>query len=187
MKAEQLQVMFPAGVQLPDTLSKLCQYSEQDKDYICCDFKLIANRYGISQAFRDVKDESKHMAIFGRDGHQSLYGYWMYGEHSVDQAPIVYVHHEGVGTAVIANTLEELLSLLALGYEEIGLVTAWQMQEQERKVPCEGIDRFRVWLESELGVRPAADGRAVIARAQQAHPDFAAWLQGQREQAAPQP
>ncbi len=176
MKVDQLQMMFPLGMHVPNGLGRLCDYSEQPGTRIGCDFKLRANRRTAELVFRDVEGGDKQVALFGIDGRQSLYGYWMYDGRLPEQAPIVYIHHEGEGTAVIANSLEEFLSLLALGYEETGLVRAWQGQ----RVPCSGIGPFRAWLKDEWGISPSTDGRVLVAQAQRMHPDFDAWIRRER-------
>lgn len=175
-KIDALQEMFPANVQLPDALVKLCDYSDQTGGRISCDFRLMTDTYIADQIFRDVEGGRRHVALFGRDNMLSLYGYWLYDERPLEQVPIVYLHHEGVGTTVLANTLEEFLALLTLGYREVGSVADWAAQKR----PCDGIGAFRTWLRDELGITRPNDGRALVAQAQQTHPDFNAWLQEER-------
>ncbi len=175
-KIDDLRAMFPPDTQLPDALAKLCAYSEQTAGRISCDFRLTANAYVADQLFRDVEGGKQHVAIFGRDGMQSYYGYWLYEGRALDRSPIVYLHHEGVGTAVLANTLEDFFALLALGYREVGLVANWTTQTP----PCDGIDAFRTWLRREFGIKPTVDGRTLVTQAQQVHPDFDGWLKEER-------
>lgn len=176
MQASQLRKAFPGTGPLPNLLVQLCAYSEQSDGFISCDFELTdSGAEDVLAWFDGNTAAAQQFIIFGSDGMHSLYGYWLYDGRSLAQAPIVYLHGEGVYNSVLANSLAEFLGLLALGKEMPGMVDAWDATAE----PCANVAAYRSWLDKELGIHPPADGRAIIEHARKEHPDLNAWIERQ--------
>lgn len=181
MQTKKLQKIFPKGTAMPEALAKLCEFTTQSRGRVACDFELTASGKSYVEAwFRDDPAAAKQFIIFGTDKPQSLYGYWLHDECSIDSAPIVYLGSEGTENSVLANSLEDFLGLLALGHEEIGLIRAWDADTKA----CDHIEEYRAWLKNELKVDAPADdksGRAIVNAAVRKHPKLSEWIKKRRE------
>ena len=176
-----MQRNFPPDVAVPEALAQLCGYSKQAKGELSCDFVLTdSGRKYVLAGFDNVAEAADQFVIFGRDGAYSLYGYWRYAGQALDESPIVYLDGEGCGCTVLANTLLEFFTLLALGESLLGALDGWGAWDEE----CEGLEEFRAWLKQTFAIDPPSleEARAIIARAQAAHPDLDAWVTEWAEQ-----
>ena len=168
---EQLTKSFP-GDSFPNALRKLAEYGEEAADQISCDFELTGTGdEDLVAGFRG-SPKAKQFWIFGIDGMHSLYGYWIYEGRSIVNAPIVYLNGEGSDNTVLANTLEEFIALLTLGEEAVGLIDAWGQSKRK----CDGIEDFRAWAKTELGIEPPNNPREVVEQARKSHPDLDEWI-----------
>ncbi len=172
MKAEALRADFPDNIPIPDLLVRLCDYTEQigcDR-FVVGDFELSeSGRQDVLAWFDGDRQAADQFVVFAFDKSLSLYGYWRYAGQPLDEAPIVYLDGEAQHNTVLANTLEEFLGLLALGYRRIGLVKKWPQVFE----PGADTLRFREWLRSNGGIEPPQDGYTVVVeQARAKHPDL---------------
>lgn len=177
MTAEELQSNFPQGTRAPEMLVKLLEYTKKSGGYVSCDFELT--RSGAASARRYMRNDeaAKQLVVFGSDRGGSLYGYWLYDGRALEDAPVVYLNGEGTGSTVLANNLAEFISLLALGKEGVGMISAWKDSPR----PCAGNAQFRRWLKDELDIEPPADPHALVEQARSAHPDLQAWIEANQK------
>lgn len=177
---EWMQRNFPPGVAVPEALAQLCTYSKR-KSVLSCDFVLTdSGRESILFGFDDVVEAADQFVIFGTDGARSLYGYWCYAGQTLAEAPIVYLDRGGDHCTVLANTLQEFFTLLALGEPQLGMLDSWGAWDEE----SEGLAEFRAWLKQTFDIEPPSPeaARAIVARARAAHPDLDAWVTAWAEQ-----
>jgi hypothetical protein len=176
-----MQRNFPPGVPVPEALAQLCAYSKQVKGALSCDFMLTdSGRESILFGFDDVAEAADQFVIFGADGVRSLYGYWRYAGQSLDESPIVYLDKGGYHCTVLANSFREFVTLLALGEHQLGMLDSWGTGAEA----CKGLTEFRAWLKQTFDIDPPSPeaARAIVARAQAAHPDLDAWVTAWGEQ-----
>lgn len=177
MTPDILHANFPDDVPLPDTLVRLCAYTEAaGTNSLGGDLNLSATgRRSLEAGSPDVPGLADHFIVFAADGSGAMYGYWRYEQQPLDRVPLVYLDDEGVDNRVLANTIEELLTLIALGQPYLGVVDKWDEDEQ----PDPYTTRYRVWLRAELQIEAptVAQARVIVERATAAHPDINAWLE----------
>lgn len=176
-----MQRNFPPDVAVPEALAQLCAYSVQAEGELSCDFVLTdSGRKYVLAGFDNVAEAADQFVIFGHDGAHSLYGYWRYAGQALDESPIVYLDGEGCDCTVLANTLPEFFTLLALGESLLGALEGWGAWDEE----CDGLEEFRAWLKQTFAIDPPSfeEARAIIARAKAAHPDLDAWVTAWAEQ-----
>jgi hypothetical protein len=171
----ELEAVFPAGTELPESLERLCAFADVRDGAVACDFVLTPRAQRQVAAALGIADaDAERFAMFGRDGTASLYGFWRVDERPLAQAPIVFVGAEGVGTGVIAATIEDFLALLAVGKEAVGWVEQWSEGE------CADVADYREWLRADRGLEAPADPRAVVEAARAAHPSLVEWAKERR-------
>ena len=111
-----------------------------------------------------------HVWLHGSSG--CLYGFWSHDGRAMIEAPIVYLCDEGCENGVVANNLDEFLSIAANGFSRI--TPTWCEPDLE-ELEEEETEAFFV----ARGIKPADDVEALIKAASEAHPDFDAWLNEQ--------
>jgi hypothetical protein len=159
------------GEELPAILAALADRQDETGG-VACDFELSPRAQGQVAAALDLDEAAVVGALrmFGRDGMHSLYGLWLVE----GGAPVVYVSGEGVGTGVIAASLDDFLVLLAAGKDSIGWVDQWSDGE------CEGVAEYRAWLREALGRAAPHDPQELVEAGRTGSPSFAAWVQEHR-------
>jgi hypothetical protein len=165
------QTNFPRGATAPYLLTRLLEYQNEAGDFYSGYFELTT--YGadsVTSWFDGDKAAASQFAPFGQGPDGSSYCYWLYGGRKLEQSPIVFLGSEGVENTVLADTTEDFLSLLAVGYDELGFPYR-QVEETENLI------RFRTWLKNEFGIIPPEDAEALIAGAKAKHPDLGAWVE----------
>ncbi len=175
MTPDKLRTVFPDDASVPNLLVQLCAYTEANDDALAADLELTATGQQVLRiGFRRAPNLRDQFVIFATDRSRSLYGYWQYDGQPLDAAPLVYLNDEGLDNTVLADTLEEFLTLVAVGQPSLGLVGEWD----EREEPDEYTLRYRTWLRAELGIEAPTLGqaRAIVERARAGHPDLDAWL-----------
>jgi hypothetical protein len=80
--------------------------------------------FGAAHWFGDRK-AAEQFIIFGHGPDGSLYGLWMYPSRTVENAPVVFLGFEGTHCDLIARDLNQFLSLLAVGADELGFEISW--------------------------------------------------------------
>src|SRR5262245_32641725 len=177
MKVEELRKIFPPKTKAPELLVKLLKYAKKAGGFVSCDFELTSTGADDVLAYLGGnEDAAKQFLIFGVDGMHSLYGYWLYEGRPLAQAPIVYLSGEGIGSTVLASSLEDFVSLLALVKESGGILDAWDAAS----APCRNNDKFRAWLESETGIKPPRSPRQLIEKARKSHPVLQDWVEAKQ-------
>src|ERR1700678_2481878 len=108
-----------------EKLEKLYSWSDAKKDWISGRFELTDWTKRVDTAWFDGDERvSQQFWNFGSGPDGSIFAFWLYDNRSLDDAPIVYLSSDGAeGSIVLANSFDEFLSLLAIGYMDIG--TDW--------------------------------------------------------------
>ncbi len=87
----------------------------------------------------------------------------------------MYLNDEGVDSTVLAGTLVEFLTLIAVGQSYLGMVGEWDEAEE----PDLSTVHYRLWLREELGIAAPtlSEARAIVERARATHPDLDRWVE----------
>lgn len=146
--------------------------------FVCGDFLLLEEPdHDMELWFGDparARRAGEQLTLFMSDGDTALYGFWRYQGQPLAEAPIVYLDDEGANNSVVASTLREFLSLIAVGYERISFkMIQYYAKNPQRFKPY---NTFKCPLFAALQIQPAADPLAVVTAARKAHPDFDAWI-----------
>jgi len=119
--ASEIQASFPRGVTLPNPLQRLCDYIDSKGPPVSRDFQL---RPGEDEVlvywFGGDAAAASRFAGFGAAGDGSIYAYWLGESSDICTAPVVFLAHGGGESLVLASSTEEFLSLLAIGYRDLG-------------------------------------------------------------------
>jgi hypothetical protein len=180
MNIQKIQKNFPEATQVPDKLRKLCEFADKDSDYFGCDFRLLEDGKRIILRGMD-NDESaaSQFAIFARDSSHALYGYWLYDNRSIENAPIVYIDSEGCDNTVLANNVEEFLTLAALGKPILGTIESRKSSDEEDESEyIDDVNKFRAWAKQEFSIDTPTleEAKQIIKSAKGNHPDFDKWF-----------
>jgi len=176
MKAEEFIINFPDGLPAPPLFVKLAAYYGQPSGFLPGELELTKTGRRDAIAWFGKNEVAAHpFVIFARDGTDSLFGYWRDQDQSLDQAPLVFLHDEGVESTVLTNTLEEFLALLALGNPAH---TIDMVEGEDEPEDDEYAQRYRAWLraETDIAVPTIAEAHAIVERARVAHPSLDEWL-----------
>ncbi len=125
----------------------------------------------------DTWRQSGHLFnLIGVDTTGGLYCQWIYPELRVPEPPIVFMGSEGDGVGVIASSIADLVEILAQGY-------TWSDEEPNYVKKTDALDpaafpEFSARVQNELA-RAFVHPDALLADAQQQHPDFEAWVVAQ--------
>jgi len=87
---------------------------------------------------------------------------------SLEDAPVVYLNSEAIGSSVLASTLREFLTLLARN-EELTFGKFSEIPDAELE-PAPRNQEFRVWLEQKYDLHVASQPNEVIQNARKHHP-----------------
>jgi hypothetical protein len=170
---------FPSPEEIPSALVKLFNYANQVETYFSGYFELVTNgKESAISWFSKDETAANQFIIFGENTDNSLYGFWLYGNRKISEAPIIFLSSEGTDNSVLANNIEEFLTLLAIGYDELGY--AAYSQEPEKEATTE-LQNFRTWLKQEFGIIPPATGENIIAQAKSQHPNLDHWIEQWQE------
>ncbi len=168
---------FPPDITVPSILLRLLDYQNAVPDFYSGSFEL--DRSGADNVYywfdRDIQ-AARQFAIFGHSGDLSLYGYWLYPGRTLLTAPIVFLGSEGVGNTLLANSFEEFLALLSLGYEELGFAVSKPDYKISTTID-ESLLHFRAWLDREVGIQVPETFDSIVVAARNAHPDFKTWIE----------
>ncbi len=176
MRAEDFIANFPDGLPAPPLFVKLAAYYGQPSGFLPGELELT--RTGRRDALAWFgKDEvaARPFIVFAHDKSYSLFGYWRDHDQSLDQAPLVFLHDEGVVSTVLTNTLDEFLALLALGNP---VHTIYMVEGEDEPEDDEYARRYRAWLraETDIAVPTIAEAHAIVQRARASHPDLLQWI-----------
>jgi hypothetical protein len=166
---------FPPSVEVPEILLGLLRFQNQAQEWYSDHFKLDIWEYGKAAWFEGDTAAAKQFIAIGHGPDDSQYAFWIYSGRTIQDAPIVFLGSEGTGCGVVAASLSQFLSLLAVGSEELGFAAAWGEIAQAEQ-PATRLIEFRSWLESSYGIEPPKDPRDVVKESRMRHPDFSPWL-----------
>lgn len=167
---DAIQKGFPPSISFPPELGLLCEWTEQNGYPISGYFELRADDGdAIYWWFRSHAADDR-LAQFGAGPDGSLYCIWR----QVDgREPIVHMGSEGDALTVLAGSMKEFITLLAVGYGEIGF--------EDLSVPPEAQDdvnpRFQRWVEETFAVAIPMTGQAIVNRAIHDHDDFESFVE----------
>jgi hypothetical protein len=170
--ALDIQTGFPPHVVIPKHLLYLCSYAEVYGDGFSGGFQLRARQNeSVFAWFQGDAEAAGRLAAFGAAGDGSTYAYWRPNPQSVTRLPVVFLGHDGPESTVLASSTREFLSLLAIGYNELGYD-----YRDEPPPPDQRLLHFREWLDKEFRIKPAPSASAVVESAAAQHPGFWQWL-----------
>jgi hypothetical protein len=163
---------------IPEPLIKLHEYQHRVADWYSGHFESISPDPNETIAWfdGDAETASQFIAI-GKGGDGSLYAIWIYDGKSVEEAPFVFLGSECVGNTVLADGITDFLSLLAIGYDELGFAD-WSVGVEEVS-PI--LKEFRDWLKKEFGIAIPARGLEIIEAAKSRHPNLEEWVEKWQE------
>jgi hypothetical protein len=165
------QKNFPADTDIPYPLLRLFDYQNEINDFFSGHFEFAAESPDSVLKWFDGDGEAASQFVpFGQDSDGSSYCYWLYDGRKLEQAPIVFLGSEGVNNTVLADNTQDFLSLLAVGYDELGFPFR-QVEETDNLL------HFRSWLKREFGIVPPEDGEKLIEQAKANHPDLEKWVE----------
>lgn len=167
------------GEPLPELLASLLRFQARDP-----------NPYneGFELAEVDVRDllpdprprDGRRLLPFGVNGHGSAFALWNAPGQPVEDSPVVFIDADGEHDRVIARNVREFLRLLTLDQEDPNRMRdlgSWRALMAERGWShSPRYDELVRWLGEEHGIEPLSDPRRVLARAEEAWPDFRRWM-----------
>jgi hypothetical protein len=138
---------FRQNPTIPEPLRKLHEYQYRVADWYSGHFESIPPDPAetISWFDGDVETASQFIAI-GKGGNGSFYAIWIYDGKAVEEAPFVFLGSECFGNTVLADGVTDFLSLLAIGYDELGFAD-WGVGVEEVSPRLQG---FRDWLKKRV-------------------------------------
>lgn len=167
----EFQKNFPAGTNPPYLLLRLFDYQNEIDDFFSGHFEFVVEGAdSVLTWFDGDKDAASQFVPFGQDSDGSSYCYWLYDGRKLEQAPIVFLGSEGVNNSVLADNTRDFLSLLAVGYDELGFPFR-QVEETDNLL------HFRSWLKREFNIMPPENGERLIEIARAKHPDIEKWME----------
>lgn len=169
MDARELAGGMGLSGDLPAPLSALLEYSQTHGGTIACDFELTSDGRSLANGYLRREELTRAFAVFASDGMLGLYALWR----DEDWVP-VYLDADWEQTGVLGERLEDLIALLTLGRDRIGMVDDWD----EAQEPCEGIDDLRLWAQQRFGVATLSkeEARARVQTSRARHPDLKQWI-----------
>lgn len=156
--------------ELPERLARL-KHASRRWGYFAGNFEWETDGPASATAwFAGKAAPAASFRVFGHEGSGGLYALWLReGARSApDQAPVVLLGSEGE-TKVLASTVDEFLSLLALDLDDLGVFDDLSAQEP---MGTPGREAFLKWLAKEGLDRPR-DPEALVRKARRANPGLA--------------
>lgn len=175
MNEMEFQQNFPAGVQVPELLRQLLRFQNQSNDWYSGHFELVQWKFGDAVWLAGDREAAAQFIVIGSGPDGSLYALWLYPGRTVDNAPIVFFGSEGTDNGLLAGSLRDFLSLLAMGADELGFEVSWGKVRQAEP-PAERLSAFRDWLNTSFAILAPPSPEAIVAAGRAAHPDFGAWI-----------
>jgi hypothetical protein len=178
MNIEDLRRNFPPATAIPRPLLLLIELQNSIQGgYYSGSFQLRGSGADrLVDWFAEFKAPSSNFAIFGVGGSGSLYGYWLYEQHTIKTAPIIYLDSESAGNTVLADNIEEFFALLSIGKHEVGRHVLYPDRYPEPSQSSENLLRFREWLQDNFSISVPNNGIQIIEAARASHPDFDDWI-----------
>lgn len=171
-----IEACIPAGTRLPDQLKPLCDYLDRTGYPLSGHMKLRPDDFGGLLAWFDGDAAMAcRFAYFGAGPDGSILALWLLHGADASDAPVVHLGSEGVDNQVLAANFREFLTLLGIGYSELGFDDLAQPPEDPASAA-----NFRAWLLAQYGIVCPLTGMPVVESAQARCPDLQAaidaWL-----------
>lgn len=81
---------------VPSELEELCKYWDKNPIFFAGSFEVNVDEYDAAKSwFQDIEEGYSKVKVFGTDGIQSLYAFWLNEGKTIDNAPIIYLGGEG--------------------------------------------------------------------------------------------
>ena len=171
--AEKLEKKF-LPYKLPEKLKSLADYWDKNTEFFSASFEVDSDEYDSAAAwFREKKEGYSRVRVFGIDGIQSLYAFWILDETDIEKCPIVYLGGEGEGTVVFAENFDDFLSILASNREYEPFDKEFMEEEESNTKENK---KFRKWLKDTYNILPAKNPLSLMKKAQKKFPGFQKWL-----------
>lgn len=155
---------------VPSELKDLYDYAARNNGQVIADFEIKEDlQEMVAELFDDEEEPTNEFAMFGQDALGGLYGFWLYNGKSADDAPIVYLDAEGCGNTVLADSVEEFLSLLSSGRNALGRIDLWPDTSMKTN------EDYNRWLKR-MQILPVKNPKAFVERAREKHPSLEMWL-----------
>ena len=166
---ERIQKGFPSTIQFPEEFGLLCDWTKENGYPISGYFQLRADDGEAIYWWFWSHAADERLAQFGAGADGALYCIWKQED---GREPIVHLGSEGDALMVLAGDMKEFLTLLAIGYGELGFEDlSIPPQDQECIQP-----KFQSWVEETFQVKIPATGKEMVDRASSEHDDFAAFV-----------
>lgn len=125
----------------------------------------------------DTWRQSGHsFELIGVDSTGGLYCLWTHPDLAGREPPVVFMGSEGEGVGVIAETMADLVDVLAQGYAWVGHEGSYQRDEEWLEPDV--LARFSGQARQTLN-RDARSPEEILVAARDQHPDFKAWVDQQ--------
>jgi len=159
---------------VPGMLADLCGYWDENPEFFAGSFEVSADEYDrVKEWFRGNEAGYSRVIVFGHDGIGSLFALWLYDGKTSENAPIIYLGGEGVGTTILADDFSGLFSVLASNRDYEPFDGAFCDAEEENKQENR---KFRKWIKEKYAIIPAKYPMKIVKAARQNHPDLKKWL-----------
>jgi hypothetical protein len=166
---DAIQKGFPQSISFPRELGMLCEWTKQNGYPISGYFELRADDgEAIYWWFRSHAADHR-LAQFGAGADGSLYCIWKQED---GREPIVHMGSEGNALMVLAGSMKEFITLLAVGDGEIGFEDLSAPPEN----PEDANPNFQKWVNETFGVTIPSTGQEIVDHAKRDHDDFAAFV-----------
>jgi hypothetical protein len=163
---------------VPHILQELLNFQNMGTEWYSDSFELASiSKEGLKTYFGDDEEMVSQFIEFGHDGNGSTYALWLYKNGSLDDAPIVYFHSEGMGDTVVADNLAAFLTLLAWDEE---LTLGSYSGTIENIVHTKRNQEFRMWIDEHYHLQVPSDPDIIIREAQKKHPNLEEWINQKR-------
>ena len=166
---EAIQKGFPQTITFPNELALLCDWTEKNGYPISGSFELRADDgEAIYWWFRSHAADDR-LAQFGAGPDGSFYCIWKQFD---GRQPIVHMGSEGNELKILAGTMKDFITLLAVGYDELGFENL-----ENEPLEKEGInEEFQNWVSETFSVTIPKTGLDIFNSANTTHDDFEAWI-----------
>lgn len=172
---ELIRKGFPEGIEFPEELSMLCDWDSSKEGHVLSGgFELREGDADTMFYYFGGRRADTRLAQFGAGPDGSLYCIWKQDD---GRQPIVHLGSEGDSLMVLASDMREFISILAIGYDEIGFEDLSAPPEDEDYVN----PRFRNWVESTFGIEIPETAHGIVAKATEDHDDFPRFVESVSE------
>jgi hypothetical protein len=131
-------------------------------------FELFENGRDVISAWIDREEAQKKLAMFGMSSDGGLYCIW---QQDNGKQPIVYIG-SGQDARVFAKDIQDFITLLAIGYNDICSADLSQPPEDASLIN----PKFQAWVAQGLNVNVPATGQQIVDVALEESDNIYEWL-----------